>query len=320
VFTARDPVTKMEEVKKLLREMHHAARSLGKALRALTVHETPGTAASIAYYSLFALLPATIILIAFADAILGSMNLHEPVLQSVLALFPGSRRDLRAAVEQIHAPSLSVVLTCVVATLWSSTWVLMFVENALNRAWGVLKRRTFWQSRLRSLTLLSLGGFLLLASALLTALVSNAGSFASERASGVAEREIINWLWSSSLLGIGFVFAVLVFFLIYKLMPDRKVRIVEALSGAVLASILWETASYIFAKVVPLFDYQRIYGATGAMIAVMIWVYTSTLIMLIGAHFSAQLHTPSIAQPELFSRPGRSDSTPGGGNVRIFSR
>src|SRR5262249_4681075 len=192
VFTARKPVTKMEEVKKLLAKMHHAARSLGKALRGLAVQETPGTAAAIAYYSLFALLPATIVLIAVADAILGSMNLHETVLQSILALFPGSRRDLRAAVEQVHAPSLSVLLSCVVATLWSSTWVLMFVENALNRAWGVLKRRTFWQSRLRSLTLLSLGGLLLLASAFLTALVSNAGSFAFEHASGVAQREIIN--------------------------------------------------------------------------------------------------------------------------------
>ncbi|PYV11789.1 MAG: hypothetical protein DMG07_18410, partial [Acidobacteria bacterium] len=139
---------------------------------------------------------------------------------------------------------------------------------------------------------------------------------AAGRVPEFARDAILNSIWSLLLLALGFSFAVLVFFLIYKLMPDRRVRTVEALSGALLASVLWEAASYLFAMLVPLFNYQRIYGTMGALIGAMTWVYTSTLIMLMGAHFSAQLHRPDIDQPELFRHSNRYRA----GNVRVFSR
>jgi len=85
----------------------------------------------------------------------------------------------------------------------------------------------------------------------------------------------------------------MVFFLIYKLMPDRRVLWFEALSGAVVAATVWELGSYLFAKLVPVLDPQQVYGRTAAIILLLIWVYTSSLIMLFGASFSAQLHQPS---------------------------
>src|SRR5439155_9675340 len=176
--------------------VRHTARALWDALRALMVYETPGVAASIAYYSLFALLPATVVLIYLADTLMGTMSLHETVLQRILALFPGTRRALRANFEEITRPSASLILFCLLVTLWASSWVLMFVENALNRAWGVLKRRTFWQSRLRSFTLLSLCGVLLVASAALTAVVSALRTLAAGRVPEFARDAILNSIWS----------------------------------------------------------------------------------------------------------------------------
>ena len=94
--------------------------------------------------------------------------------------------------------------------------------------------------------------------------------------------------------------AVLVFLVIYKLLPDRELNWLEALSGAIVSAVLWELGSYIFAKLVPLFDYQRIYGRMGAIVALMAWVYVASLIVLFGAHFSAQLHKPEEEQQEVF--------------------
>ena len=301
--------------------LRRAARAFGAALRDLAAHETPGVAAAISYFTLFALFPAILALGGFVDAFLGWTNLHDPVLQRVLALFPAARRDLAANLAQISAPSAAVLVSCIIMTLWSSTWVLLYVEKALNRAWGVRRRRTFWQSRLRSLTLLTLSGVLLLCSAILTAGVSTVQSYAAHRVPERAD-QILNRVSSSFFLALGFGAALIVFFLIYKLMPDRSVQWFEAISGAVAAAILWEIASYIFAKLLPWFDYERVYGKMGALIAVMSWVYTSTLIMLVGGHFSARLHTPRIDRssvPADYARDFERHS-PGPGTVRKFVR
>ncbi|MBP1609705.1 MAG: ribonuclease [Acidobacteria bacterium] len=78
--------------------------------------------------------------------------------------------------------------------------------------------------------------------------------------------------------------------LIYKLMPGFPISWFEAWYGSVAAAIIWELGSYIFVKAIAQFDYGRVYGKAGAVIALLAWVYTSSLIMLYGAHFTAQLH------------------------------
>jgi len=190
----------------------------------------------------------------------------------------------------------------VVVVLWTSAWVFSFVEGALNRAWDVPRRRTFWESRIRSFTVVLLGGSILLAAAAMTAVVGNA----QDRTTDVFRADpIINGLWSATLLLMSFLLAALAFFCVFKIMPDRKVVWQEALSGAVAATLLWELGSFIFFKLAPYFDYERVYGRMGAIIALLAWVYTSNMIMLFGAHFSAQLHRPveetrpTVIQPDL---------------------
>ena len=303
------------------RRDERAVRRVGKAFldafRAMLANEAPGAAAAISYFSLLALFPAILVLIAAADAFLGSIDLRDRVLQSILSLFPGSRSFIRSNFEEITAPSPHIVVSCMVIVVWSSTWVFVFVENALNRAWGVSKRRTFWQSRVRSFALLSLSGILLLTSAGITGAVSAFRSAADRRIPEFAQDQIIDRLWSWLLVSAGFLIAILVFLMVYKLMPDRKVLWVEALSGAIASAVLWEIASYVFVKLVPLFNYQRVYGRMGAIVALLTWVYTSSTIMLFGATFSAQLHQPDCDQETLspgFGKPSTTDK-----RVHVFS-
>ena len=279
--------------------LRRAGKASIDALRAMMRSEVPGTAASISYFTLLALVPAILVLVALADAFLGSIGLPETLRRAILALFPGSNAFLAANLEQLTNPSPPVVLSCLFIVAWSSTWIFIFVENAFNRAWGVPKRRSFWQSRLRSCVLLTLAGILLLTSAGITTVVSTVRSATSNRVPEFAEDQIIDWLWSSVLVSAGFVLSVLVLLVIYKLLPDREVKWREALSGAIVSAVLWQVGSYTFAKLVPLFDYQRIYGRMGAIVCLMTWVYTSSLLVLFGAHFSAQLHQPEPGRQNL---------------------
>jgi uncharacterized BrkB/YihY/UPF0761 family membrane protein len=131
----------------------------------------------------------------------------------------------------------------------------------------------------------------LFASSVITAFVSNA------RARAVAQNPesaraiyLIGWFWYCFMLLAGLFIAVVVFALIFKWIPHRKVFWREAFSGALVFVLMWEIGSIIFVRLIPFFDYQRIYGRTGAVIALLVWVYTSSLILLFGANFTAQLH------------------------------
>jgi membrane protein len=266
------------------------SRSLAASGRLMLNHEIPRDAAGISYFCLVALVPSILVLIALADAFLGWMHLHWTVVQRVFALFPGSRQFLSSNLDEITTPSPAVVLSCVIVVVWSSSWIFTFIESSINRAWGVSSQRTFWESRLRSIAFMVLVGFSLLGSAAINAVVSAARARAAHMTSWATANYFIGRLWYLVLLAAGFLLAVAVFTLVFKWMPHRRVFWRDAFSGALVTTLMWEIGSYIFLRLVPHFNYQRIYGKMGAVVLLLAWVYTSNLIMLFGANFSAQLH------------------------------
>jgi membrane protein len=220
------------------------------------------------------------------------------MVQMITDLFPGSRLFLKTNLEELTDPSLTVVLSCAFVFIWSSSWIFSFLESALNRAWGVSSQKTFWESRARSIGFMILGGTSLLASSSITVFVSNARARAAEQINTSLEASyIIGWFWYFFLILAGLLIAVLVFALIFNWIPHRKVYWREAFSGALVFVLMWEMGSIIFVRLIPYFNYQRIYGRAGAVIALLVWVYTSSLILLFGANFTAQLHAIRLQDP-----------------------
>jgi membrane protein len=286
-------------------------------------HRNPRDAAAISYFSSLALFPAVLVLIAVANDILGKFEFKQSsIVVRIVALFPVAKKFLDQNLSQIIDPPAALVLSCIVVVMWTSSWVFSIVENALNRAWNVPKRRTFWESRLRSISVVVAGGTILLASVAIIAIASPVSEATRERLLVYAQDPIIPWVWKSILLSASLLLAILVFCCVYKLLPDRRVNWTEALSGALVSALLWEIGSIVFIELIPFFDYERVYGRMGAVIALLAWVYSSNLIMLFGAHFSAQLHSPVAApQPapeELVA--SKQDSGRARGKVRSFPR
>jgi len=160
-----------------------------------------------------------------------------------------------------------------------------------------------------------LGGSILLASVVILAIASPATD-------EYIHDELISRLWQSAMYGGVFFLAILVFSCIYKIMPDRKVKWIEAFSGAIISALLWELGTFLFIRLVPSFDYERIYGRMGAVIALLAWVYASNLIMLFGANFSAQLHRSEAEQFPETEKPADTQQDHEGTrkNVRSFPR
>jgi membrane protein len=271
-----------------------ALRQIGVALvgaaRAMWSHEVPRDAGAIAYFSLFILFPAILVLFAVVYALLGLGDLRTPVVERIILLFPGSAPFLRKNLLEITRPSPALFLSCFIVVIWGSTWIFTFLENALNRAWDVPRRRTFWESRIRSIALLVLGGTMLLISAAITFVVNAMKTQAETLSPAFAKDQIIITFWKWPIWAAGIMIAIIVFLFVYKLMPDCHIRWSEALSGSIVATTLWEIDWEIFIKLVPVFDSQKVYGTTGFIIALLTWLYASSLITLYGANFSAKLH------------------------------
>ena len=282
-------------------------------------HEVPRDAGAISYFSLFVLFPAILVLFYITFVILELWQLRTPVIGRIVELFPGSRNFLEMNLKDLVNPSPLLFLAAFIVVIWGSAWIFTFLENALNRAWEVPRRRTFWESRLRNIALLVFGGTLLMASAAIT-LVVNAQKALAYKHLPFPEDPLIDAMWRWIILGAGVLIAISVFLFIYKLMPDCRVGWREAFSGAIVATVLWEADWKIFAQLVPVFDSQKVYGTTGFIIALLTWVYTSSLIALYGANFSARLYRPERLLAQTLPEPGSSQSRTWDQNVRRFPR
>src|SRR5205809_1177396 len=92
-FTQRRLDTRMRiamVVDRVSPRLKRAGKASINALRTMMRSEVPGTAAAISYFSLLALVPAILVLVALADAFLGSIGLPQTLRHAILALFPGS--------------------------------------------------------------------------------------------------------------------------------------------------------------------------------------------------------------------------------------
>ena len=278
---------------------------LAAASRTMMRHEVPRDAAGISYFVIMALFPAILVIIAIADSFLVWMNLNTTVVERIVDLFPGSNQFVRSNLAEIMTPSTAGIVSCVVLVLWTASWVFSFIESSINRAWDIPNQRTFWESRLRTIALLTLGGLSLYGFAALTSFVRIVRAQAAVHINlgdSQTATYFMGWFWYFVPLVAGLLVAVFVFAMIYKWTPHCKVSWMEAFSGATVAAVLWEFAGYIFIRVVPLFDYQQVYGRMGAIVALLAWVYTSNMIVLFGANFCAQMHwfRSDISAPKSF--------------------
>jgi membrane protein len=240
-----------------------------------------------------ALFPAILVVIAVADTFLNWMNLNATVIEIIIGLFPGSDQFIRSNLAEITTPSAAGIVSCIILVLWAASWIFSFVESSINRAWDIPHQRTFWESRLRTIALMTLGSVSLFGLAAITTFVR----IVRVRAAVYAYTEnlpaltyFMGWFWYSILLATGFLVTVFVLAMIYKWTPHCRVFWNEAFSGAAVSAVMLEFAGYIFMRLVPAFDYQQVYGRMGTVVTLLAWVYTSNMIALFGANFCAQMH------------------------------
>ncbi len=162
--------------------------------------------------------------------------------------------------------------------IWTSTWVFSSLRTALNMIFQVEKDRGILRGKAIDLLMILLAGIFLLMSMILTSGITFIQSyrFGPFLSLGPSLRFILKYI-------IPFFFTFWMCFLIYKIIPNRKIYFKTALQAALFTSLLWEVSKQLFGWYVQhLGRFSMVYGSLSTLAIFFLWIYYSSAILLLG--------------------------------------
>jgi membrane protein len=178
---------------------------------------------------------------------------------------------------------LSGVLGTAVLILFS-TQLFTAIRLVLDRLFGVRPMRSFLRGITLDTVLVFLIAPLFVTSIVVADLFGLFKTFLAEQGQVSGE-----WLRYSS-IGFSVLLSTAMFYLVYRYLPDRRVRRGAALAGALLTSVLWEAAKQVFRLYIRRVGlYDQIYGPLGVLVAFVMFVYYTMIVFVLGAAYVAAL-------------------------------
>jgi membrane protein len=268
-----------------------AARSLVAAVwHAWRADYATSMGAALAYYTMFSLAPLLLIVISVAGLVFGEAAARGEIQAQLDTLMgPHSASAVQDLLASVHQPAQGLAATVLglVLLLAGAASVFGELQDALDRIWRVPAHEgpnDGWLALLRS-RLLSYGmilamGFLLTVSLLVSALLAALGHTLKPVFEG----------WQSvvavgSDLG-GFLLAVLLFALIFKVVPRVHVQWKDVWVGALFTASLFALGKSLIGLYIGRSGVASGFGAAGSLVVILLWVYWSAQILLIGAEFT----------------------------------
>jgi membrane protein len=243
--------------------------------------------AALAYYSIFAMAPLVIIAISVAGLIFGQEAARGQIYQQIEWLLgPKGATEIQSLIQASSDPNKSIIATAigVVTLLIGASGVFGQLKDALNSIWGVrLKPGGGIMSSVReyllSFSMVVGVGFLLIISLLLSAVLQAINSFMT------GYLPIPSFVVPLTAV-VSFVILVALFGLIFKVLPDVEIGWEDVWIGASVTAILFTVGKFLIGLYLGTSSVASSFGAAGALILVLVWVYYSTTIFLLGAEFT----------------------------------
>ncbi|MFL5496860.1 MAG: YihY/virulence factor BrkB family protein [Gemmatimonadales bacterium] len=248
----------------------------------------PRLGASLAYYTLFSLAPILLIAIAMAGLVFGAEAVRGEIVGQIQGLVGKQGAEaVQSMLESAAKPSSSKLATAVglFTFFLGSTGVFLELQTALDGIWRVKPKpsagiRQFLLPRLISFGLVVVVGFLLLVSLLVSAVLA-----ALDRYMGNAFPALtVVWQGANVLLSLGII--TLLFTLIYKVLPDVDLRWRDVWVGGLVTAGLFSIGKQVIGLYLGRSTLASSYGAAGSVVVLLLWVYYSAQIVLLGAEFT----------------------------------
>ena len=242
----------------------------------------PYVAGAISFYTLFSLFPLALAIISILGYVLGSNAEETKLAHDIASVLPVSTEYIGDTLQGVASARAITGVASIFGLLWASTAAFGAIRKGINAAWGIKKTRPFIKERLMDLALVLGAGILVMFLLFVTPLFA---AFLSEIVEYVApEAEL-----AQRFLGLGGriltpIISFVTFLVLYRYLPNVRVRISDVWMGALAASIAFDVANWGFVWYVTRFPvYNVVYGSVGAVMALLTWVYVSAIILLFGA-------------------------------------
>lgn len=249
----------------------------------------PSMGAALAYYTIFSLAPLLLIVISVAGLVFGE-DAARGEIQAQLQDLMGDRgasalQDLLASVRE-PAEGLTGTAVGLVLLFFGATTMFAELQDALDRIWRVpgRLRKSGWltlvRARLMAFAMVLAVGFLLIVSLATSAMLATV----SRR----LEPVFGGWqavVEAGDAIG-GFLLVAFIFGLIYKVMPRQRVLAADVWLGALLAALLFTGGKVVIGAYIGRSDVASGFGAAGSLAVLLLWVYFSAQILLVGAEFT----------------------------------
>lgn len=223
---------------------------------------------------------------------------HSPAMESVLAdmlryFLPSHQEFVVRNMGLLAHARGKVQIFSIVMLLISSTGVFLPLEVALNRVWRVAENRSYLRNQIISLSLAFGVGLSALFSIAFTAAQSHVLQILFL---GKTRNIVFSFLAHAVLRMSAAIFSICIFFLIYWMLPNRKLPVRAVLPTAIVTGLLWEAAKTIYVLVLPWMNLDGAYGPFSVSVGLMLWAFLTGLILLAGGQFSATRHTLRLAR------------------------
>lgn len=258
------------------------ARHLWRQFREDRCFEAAG---SLSYTSLLALVPLTAVMIGVISAFpvfdRGVAQLQDFIFANFV---PTAGDVIQEYVQSFVARSAGLTGAGTVFLVLTAIILMSTIERSLNRIWRVTTPRRAANRVVVYWAVLTLGPMLMGASLALTSYMAALPLLAPEFVRG--------WLESAVLALTPFVVALVAFGLIFLVVPNRRVRLRHAVTGALISALLFELSKRGFVFYISNFPtYERLYGALATIPLFLVWIYVSWVVILLGASVAAALTT-----------------------------
>jgi membrane protein len=277
--------------------------------QAFQADKVPRLGAALAYYTLFAIAPVLLVVIAIAGLVFGADAVRGEIVTQIGGLIgrDGARtiQSLLAGVSRPRQGTLGTIAGGVTFLLAASGAFLQ-LQDSLNTIWRVKPKRgpmlrSLLLHRLRSFGIVVSIGFVLMVSLAVSAALSATTAWFSRHAPGwPVLLFVLNWIAS---IGI----TTVLFMLLFRILPDVHLRWRDVAIGALVTALLFTAGKTLIGFYLGRSSVATTYGAAASVIILMLWVYYTAQIVLLGAEFTRAYteHTMTPPRPMAFAEEHR---------------
>ncbi|MGI4849234.1 MAG: YihY/virulence factor BrkB family protein [Janthinobacterium lividum] len=260
-----------------------------KSFSAWSDDKASSMGAALAYYTMFSLAPLLLIVISVAGLVFGADAARGEIFLQLKGLM-GAEGALavQGLLESVSKPSEGITgaITGVVLLVVGATTVFGELQDDLDRIWKAPERASgggIWgllRARVLSFGMILGIGFLLTVSLVLSAMLAALGKFWGSMFMGwEIVLHIVNLVFS-------LVFVTVVFAMIYKIMPRVRIAWRDVWIGAAVTAFLFAIGKFLIGMYIGKSGVTSGFGAAGSVVVVLVWVYYSAQIFLLGAEFT----------------------------------